>query len=303
MSLFDDRQLLLAPMAGVNDPVFRALCRRMGASLTYTEMISSMGLAHRNAKTQKMIAALPEDIPYAVQLFGSEPEVMAAEARSVAKRLGNTLALIDINMGCPARKVATGGSGAALLQKPCVALNIIEAVCKAVCLPVTVKMRLLSSVGGDDTLAFAKRVQEAGAAAITLHGRTAEQGYKGVAERETVARLASELDIPVVASGDVFTPEDIQDYFRRGVSAVMVARGAQGNPWMFAGYEPSMEERIALAREHTQRLYEWDPHKLVWMRKHLAWYFKGTPTAVRIRTAVQRAVVVEDYLAILEGHA
>lgn len=287
-------------MAGVNDPVFRAICRRMGAGLTYTEMVSSKGLAYRNAKTREMIAALPEDRPYAVQLFGSEPEVMAEQARCLEAELGSDLALIDINMGCPARKVVSGGNGAALLREPALAERIVAAVSSAVGLPVTVKMRLVSPQHRD-TLLFSRRMEQAGAAAIAIHGRTAEQYYRGVADKAVVGYLAARLDIPLIASGDVFSQEDIQEYLGRGASAVMVARGARGNPWVFSGHRPDLPKIVAVAREHTERLYACEPRKLVWMRKHLAWYFKGTPCASHVRRGVQAAVTVEEYLALIDS--
>lgn len=298
---FSHNPLLLAPMAGVNDPVFRAICKRMGASLTYTEMISSKGLAYQNTKTKKMLSALPEDRPCVVQLFGSEPQVMSEEACTVVELMGSSVAYLDINMGCPARKVTTGGNGSALLQVPRVAADIVKAVSAAVSIPVTVKIRKVSSQP-HDTLTFASNMAEAGAEALTIHGRTAEQQYKGEADRAIVEQVAAELSIPVIASGDVFCGEDIHEYLSRGASAVMIARGAQGNPWIFAGCKPSLLEIIEVAREHTVRLSEWDPRKLVWMRKHLAWYFKGTPSAVRVRKAVQTAVHLEDYLSILDDY-
>lgn len=331
---FSTNKLVLAPMAGVNDPVFRAICKRMGAAFTYTEMISSKGLSYKNHKTKTMIEALPEDRPYAVQLFGSEPDTMATEAQVLEQSLGEDLVLIDLNMGCPARKVASGGNGAALLQQPELAMSIIEAVSTAVKVPVTVKMRLVNETDTrtahseddthtthpeddihtthpeDDTLVenlednatlqFALNAEKAGAAALTLHGRTAAQMYKGEANREVLSLLARMLKIPLIASGDVFSTADIDDYLARGASAVMAARGARGNPWIFSHTKPSYQEVISVAREHTTRLYEWDAHKLVWMRKHLAWYFKGMPHAVGVRKAVQTAVALEDYLRILD---
>ncbi len=194
-----------------------------------------------------------------------------------------------------------GGGGSALLQKPECAAAIVESVSSAVKVPVTVKMRLLSEHDDQATLAFAQQMERAGAAALALHGRTAAQQYKGIARRDIIELCARELSIPLLASGDVFSGEDIQDYQSRGAAAVLVARGARGNPWIFAGYQPSLAEIIEVAREHTIRLHEWEPRKLVWMRKHLAWYFKGTPGAVRVRTAVQTAVTLEDYLAILNA--
>ena len=292
--------LLLAPMAGVNDPVFRAICRRMGAGLTYTEMISAKGLAYNNARTQEMIAGLPEDRPYAVQLFGYEPEVLAEQAHALEEQLGSDLALIDLNMGCPARKVTSGGSGAALLLEPELSARIVAEVSAAISVPVTIKMRLVSTQS-EDTLAFAEKMVKAGAAAIAVHGRTAEQFYTGTADRAIVEQLTSALEVPIIASGDVFTKADAQEYLERGARAVMIARGARGRPWIFAEDEPDLTGIIAIAREHTTRLYNWEPRKHVWMRKHLAWYFKGTPIATSIRKAVQSAVSLEDYLTILDN--
>jgi len=273
----------------------------MGAALTYTEMISSKGLAYGNKRTQEMIASLPEDVPYAVQLFGNEPEVMAAEARALEEQLGENLALIDINMGCPARKVTSGGNGAALLQNPELAASIVLAVSSAVEAPVTVKMRLVHESDDSATLSFAERLAQNGAAALAIHGRTAEQYYRGSARKDMVGLLARKLVIPVIASGDVFSQEDIEDYWQQGASAVMVARGARGNPWIFAAKKPSSVEIVELVREHTIQLFEWEPRKLVWMRKHFAWYFKGSAHAVNVRKAVQTAETLDDYLAILDG--
>jgi tRNA-dihydrouridine synthase len=162
-------------------------------------------------------------------------------------------------------------------------------------------MRLVHERDDEATLCFARGMERAGAAALTLHGRTAEQYYRGEARKDVVGLLAGQLAIPVIASGDVFSAEDIEAYWGLGACAVMVARGARGNPWMFAGYEPELEELVAVAREHTVRLYDWQPRKLVWLRKHLAWYFKGTPCALRVRKAVQSAVSLEDYLSILDS--
>lgn len=296
------KEPILAPMAGVNDPVFRALCRRMGAGLTLTEMISSKGLAYGNKKTHEMLGALPEDKPYAVQLFGNEPSVMAAQAYELEQQRGSEIASIDLNMGCPAPKVVSQGSGAALLQQLRLAKELVAKVSSAVTLPITVKMRLVSShPDALDTLAFAQALEEEGAKALALHGRTAAQSYTGRARREVITLLAQHLSIPVVASGDVYTSEDIDDYLKKGAATVMVARGAQGNPWIFARVQPSLAEIQKVAREHTKQLYQFEPHKLLWMRKHLAWYFKGTPGAVHIRKALQTATVLDDYLRIIDG--
>ena len=230
-----ENPVLLAPMAGVNDPVFRRICRRMGAGLTYTEMISAAGLAHQNAKSQSLLLADESDRPLAVQLFGHDPQTMAAQAAALADEYADRLALIDINMGCPARKIASKGEGAALMRDPRLAEQIIRAVATAVSLPVTVKFRRGYFTGTETAVEFARMAESAGAAALAVHGRWAEQHYTGLADRTVISRVKAAVGIPVIASGDVYTTDDIADYLQTySADAVMVARGAQGNPWIFA---------------------------------------------------------------------
>jgi nifR3 family TIM-barrel protein len=303
-SLIKTRPLLLAPMAGVNDPVFRCLCKRQGAALTTTEMISAMALHHGNGRTEEMLAYEAEEAPFAVQLFGRDPEVMAAQAAGLQARLGACLALIDLNMACPARKVVASGCGAALMRDPALARSIISAVAGGVSVPVTVKMRKGFANHEDSALEFAKMAQKAGASAVTVHGRCAEQFYHGFADRQVIRTLAAALDIPVIASGDVCSHADAMEYLELGASAVMVARGARGNPWIFnaPGQDaPSLSQRIAMAREHAQRLYALSPRRLVWMRRHMAWYFKGLPEAASLRRCLNSCQELPDYLALLDS--
>lgn len=301
-------------MAGVNDPAFRLMCRRLGAELSYTEMISSKGLAYHNKQTQDMLAAFDGDTPFAVQLFGNEPDVMATQARLLEQRLGSDLALIDLNMGCPARKVVAGGNGAALMRNPELAYKIIVAVVKSVHVPVTVKIRKSSDSGAHRTLDFARMAEDAGVAALCVHGRSAEQHYQEQADKQLVCELAQALVVPVIATGDVMDAYDVRDYLRCGVSGVMIARGALGNPWIFrqaqallAGDEqaatvtPSVAEIVRLASDHIRMLYAHDPKKLVWMRRHLAWYLKGMPHAATLRRRLQSCVSLDDYLSLLAG--
>ncbi|MDR0888311.1 MAG: tRNA-dihydrouridine synthase family protein, partial [Coriobacteriales bacterium] len=210
---------VLAPMAGVNDPAFRAICKRMGAGLTYTEMISSKGLQYGNKKTRDMLVSLPEEGRLAVQLFGHEPDVMADAAKWIAQQYSDKLALIDVNMGCPVRKIAGKGDGAALMDEPELAASIVRAMAEAVPCPITVKFRLhhddelpLRHSGLDPesteradktrlpfqaTCAFAALMQDAGASAICVHGRTAGQMYRGSANRDIISYVARAVDIPV----------------------------------------------------------------------------------------------------------
>ncbi|MDR2108354.1 MAG: tRNA dihydrouridine synthase DusB [Coriobacteriales bacterium] len=304
--LFDDaNKLLLAPMAGVNDPVFRLICKEMGAQLTYTEMVSAKGLEYDNRKTQRMLFALEAEGSVAVQLFGRDAQTLARQAAQLEQDCGDQLALIDINMACPVRKLVTRGEGAALLSEPELAERILQAVCAAVGLPVTVKIRKGLDSGQDTAVEFARRAEQCGVAAVAVHGRTAAQLYHGSADRAIVGRVAAALRIPVIASGDVFTRADAEDYLQHyGARAVMVARGAQGNPWIFSGSQKNVkiavEERVRVANRHTVELAALFPERLSSMRKHIAWYFRGTPHATAIRRAVNQCVCLRDYEALFE---
>ncbi|MDR1713899.1 MAG: tRNA dihydrouridine synthase DusB [Coriobacteriales bacterium] len=294
--------LLLAPMAGVNDPVFRRICKRLGAALTYTEMISAKGLAFGNSRTADMLYMDPTEKPAAVQLFGHEPEVLAAQAAWLEQHHGQDIALIDINMGCPARKIAGKGDGAALMCDAGLAERIIRAVVAATTLPVTVKLRKGYELGEDTAVEFARLAEASGAAAVAVHGRYAMQYYHGPADKQLIGQVKQAVRIPVIASGDVFSSADANYYLQeQGADAVMAARGAQGNPWLFAGYQPQLAERVAVAREHALGLAELLPRRLASMRKHIAWYFKGTRQATEIRRAVQVCRTLEDYLMLLGG--
>jgi len=304
-SFFATGPLMLAPMAGINDAVFRLICKRMGASLTYTEMVSSKGLQYENPKTDEMLRYLEDEAPFAVQLFGSDPETMARMAVKLEERCGESLALIDVNMGCPSRKIVSKGDGAALMRTPDLAHAILASVVASVSIPVTVKFRKGFELYEDSAVEFACAAEAAGCAAVCVHGRTARQYYQGRADRFTIDRVVAAVKIPVIASGDVFTSLDIDDYFSRGAAGVMVARGAQGNPWIFRQVpardnSPSIEERVAVAREHCERLYEFDPRRLVSMRRHIAWYLKGAPQAAMLRRALNECNTLDDYKDLLE---
>jgi nifR3 family TIM-barrel protein len=293
--------LLLAPMAGVCDPVFRLICKEMGAALTYTEMISAKGLHYQNAKTAEMLTCFDAEKPVAVQLFGSDPAIMAAQARGLEEQLGSALALIDINMGCPARKVIKNGDGSALMARPLVAAEVLRAVVAAVKLPVTVKIRKGYAADEDTAVAFARMAEQCGVAAIAVHGRTAAQLYHGAADRTVVGRVKQAVRVPVIASGDVFERADIDDYLQNyDADAIMLARGARGNPWIFAGTVPTLQERVAVAWRHTRDLHAFNPRELVTMRRHIPWYFKGTPHATAVRRAAGDCATLQDYEVLFE---
>ena len=248
-AFFRSRRLLLAPMAGVSDEAFRTLCREQGADLTYTEMVSAKGLSYANEKTRHLLRLAPGEDQVAVQLFGHEPD---------------TMAYLDINMGCPARKIVSKGDGSALMKDPALAASIVRAVRAAVSRPVTVKFRRGWAEGDETAPEFARRMEDAGACAIAVHGRYAEQLYRGRAEWGAIARVKEAVSVPVVGNGDVRSGADaVAITERTGCDAVMIARAAEGNPWLFAQAKaalagepepdgPTVEERIALARRHAR---------------------------------------------------
>lgn len=310
MSMFDffsERRLLLAPMAGVSDEAFRTLCREQGADLTYTEMVSAKGLSYANEKTRHLLHLSVGEDQVAVQLFGHEPDVMADQARWVEQEMGETLAYLDINMGCPARKIVSKGDGSALMKTPDLAAAIVRAVSAAVEHPVTVKFRRGWAEGDETCVEFARRMEDAGAAAVTVHGRYALQLYRGRAEWDAIARVKAAVSIPVVGNGDVKCGADAVALVERtGCDAVMIARAAEGNPWVFAQCKaalagepepakPSVEERIAMARRHAGLLAEREGRNIVRMRKHAMWYMTGLPGAAAARAKINACVSVEDF--------
>lgn len=295
-----NKKVFLAPMAGVNDPVFRAICKSMGADLTYTEMVSAKGLEYGSKKSAAMLTGFAEEGPIAVQLFGKDPIALAEQSAHIVKQYGDNIALIDINMGCPVKKIAGKGEGAALMTDPKTASEILKRVVSAVNIPVTVKFRKGYELDDDSAIDFAHMAQDCGVFAVAVHGRTAKQFYHGKSDRIVVAKVKQAIDIPVVASGDVFTREDINFYLKDcNADAVMVARGARGNPWIFSGVAPTLEQRAKVALEHTIGLFELSPHRLSSMRKHIAWYFKGLPHATSVRRAVNECQDIKEYQNLL----
>ncbi len=299
--------VLLAPMAGVSDVVFRRICLERGASLAFTEMVSAKGLSFGNERTGDLLELAPNERVVGVQLFGHEPAVMAAEARRVREMLGERLAVLDINMGCPARKIAAKGDGGSLMARPAEAREIIRAVAGSVDVPVTVKFRRGFELDRETAPAFAEMAQEAGAAALTVHGRFVRQMYRGPADWGCIERVVNAVDIPVVGNGDVTSGERaVALREQTGCDGVMIARAARGNPWIFeqvraaldgrpAPAPPTAEERIAMMRIHAHLLYDWEPRALVRMRKHASWYVKGMPAASAVRAALNEAVTLEDF--------
>lgn len=309
---FQRHRLLLAPMAGVSDTAFRALCLEQGADLTYTEMVSAKGLSYANEKTRHLLDLAPGESQVAVQLFGHEPATMASQAAWVEDELGPALAYLDVNMGCPARKIASKGDGAALMRDPELAVAVVRAVAAAVEHPVTCKFRRGWAEGEETAPEFARRMEGAGAAAVAVHGRYAEQLYRGRSDWGCVARVKAAVSVPVIGNGDVRTGADaVALAAQTGCDAVMIARGAEGNPWLFAQAKaalagqpeppaPTVAERIALARRHAGLLAAREGRTIVRMRKHAAWYLAGLPGAAAAREKINRCASPEDFDAVFD---
>lgn len=287
--------LWLAPMAGVTDKPFRTLAREQGCDLAFTEMISAQAIQYKNRRTWQMLDLAGEH-PIGVQLFGSDPAILAAAAKT-AQREGADL--IDINMGCPVPKVVNNGEGAALMRNPALACAIVEKVVAAVSLPVTVKIRSGWDRNTINAVSLARGLAAAGAAAVTVHGRTREQYYSGAADWNIIAKVVQAVDIPVIGNGDIWNGGDAKDLFRQtGCSGVMLARGTLGNPWLFAEanavlkgrvYQPpSPREKIAMAIRHLQLelAYRDEKGAVFFMRKHLAWYLKGLPNTAALKKEI-----------------
>lgn len=295
--------VILGPMAGIAEAPFRAICKRMGAGLTYTEMVSTTGL-HFNPDSQVSKAILtlsPDETPCAVQILGSDPQVMAEQAFGILERLNGDVAMIDINMGCPVNKVVTKGHGCALMRTPDLAAEIVREVTGAVDVPVGVKFRKGWSADEVNAVEFACMMEDAGAAVVAIHGRTRGQFYNGQADWEIIAAVKRAVSVPVFGSGDVLSAQDAKAMLEQtGVDAVMVARGAQGNPWIFREARalidtgefippPTATERIEMAREHLAAIVEFTGESaFVRMRKHVGWYTANLPGATRFRSQANK---------------
>lgn len=287
-------RLLQAPMAGITGRAYRLQARYFGVGLVFTEMISSYGVHYGNRRTTDMLCLAPEEHPVAVQLFGNRPEIMA-EAAAAAEKAGADI--IDINMGCPVRKVVKTGAGVALMRDEGLAAEIVAAMSQAVRAPVTAKIR--SGFTKVTAMSLARRLADAGAAAVSIHPRTGAQGYRGCADHRVTAELARELEIPVIASGDIVGIGDAAKLLgEAGAAAVMIGRVAMGNPWLYsdllAGDEPCrrpLDDVIAeMGRFYEEVVAEMGEARAVrYMRKFYGWYLAPFAPSGELRAALRRA--------------
>jgi nifR3 family TIM-barrel protein len=293
-----DNNVFLAPMAGVTDIAFRGLCKEMGCGLVYTEMVSARALYHGSENTEEMLRIASEEKPVAVQMFGNEPGIMAKVCEDHFNS-NDDICLIDINMGCPAPKIVKNGEGSALMKSPELAAQIVREVKKASIKPVTVKFRKGFCEGKINAVEFAKHMEEAGADAIAVHGRTREQMYDGKADWDIIRQVKEAVSIPVIGNGDVKSPEDAKRLIEiSNCDGIMIARGSQGNPWIFRQVlqglrgdvidTPSFKERLDMCIRHYELAlkYNGDYKAVRDMRKHIAWYIKGLPDCTEIKNKI-----------------
>jgi len=304
-------RLVLAPMAGVTDAAFRHICYRHGAALTTTEMVSAKALVYGDKKTKDLLYCIPEDRPVAVQIFGHEPEVMA-EAAPIAMEVSGA-DILDINMGCPVGKIAGNADGCGLMKTPELARDIIERVVRAVSCPVTVKFRKGWDKGSINAVEFALMCQEAGAAAIAVHGRTRVQMYEGRADWDIIRDVKQAVRIPVTANGDVFSAEDAQRILRyTGCDAAMIGRGSFGDPWLFSAgnaaiadepipARPPLSERMDIAMEQIELSASLRSERLACLeaRRHLSWYLRGGPYAGPYKVRAVHVETLEDVRKVI----
>lgn len=304
---------VLAPMAGVSDLAYRVIAMKMGAAMTTTEMVSSRGLLHHNEKTEEMLKIDPSEHPVALQVFGNDPETMAVAAKA-AEAAGADM--VDINMGCPMLKVVKNGDGSALMKNVPLAHDIVKAMVDAVHIPVTVKMRIGWSRETLNAPELAAAVEEAGAAAVTVHGRTKEELYSGKADWGEIRRVVDTVHIPVIGNGDVVDGKSAKALMdETGCAAVAVGRAAWGNPWIFREVNayletgemlppPTRDERLSMAEAHLKGLVAEKGEYIAVreMRAHASHYFHGLPRATALRREIMKAESEAAFLALLEEY-
>lgn len=306
-----DNNVILAPMAGVTDLPFRLLCKEQGAGLLCMEMVSAKAIHYKNKNTEALMEIRPEEMPVSLQLFGSEPDLMAEVAKQIEER---PFAILDINMGCPVPKVVNNGEGSALMKNPKKVEEIVYKVSRAIKKPLTVKIRKGFDEENVNAVEIAKIAESAGAAAVAVHGRTRAQYYSGQADWDIIAAVKDAVKIPVIGNGDITSAEKAVEMIRHtGCDGVMIGRGAQGNPWIFRQIteylehgilpqKPSPAEVKRMIKKHAalQLEIKGEYTGVREMRKHMAWYTVGYPNSARFRQMINNMETMDELLGALE---
>lgn len=307
-----ENNLILAPMAGVTDLPYRLICRSMGCGMVVTEMVSAKAILYKNKNTKTLLEVLPQERPAAVQLFGSDPDILGEIAAQIED---GPYDMIDFNMGCPVPKIVGNGEGSALMREPKKVEQILSSMVRHVKKPVTVKFRKGFNDTSVNAVEIAKIAESCGVAAVVVHGRTREQYYSGKADWEIIRQVKEAVKIPVIGNGDVFQPEDAEAMLKRtGCDGVMIGRGAKGNPWIFSRTQhyletgeilpgPSVAEIRDMILHHGSLLSQYKGEKMAMreMRKHMAWYTAGLPHSAALRNEINQIETLDEMKQLLES--
>ena len=307
-----ENNLILAPMAGVTDLPYRLICRSMGCGMVVTEMVSAKAILYKNKNTKTLLEVLPQERPAAVQLFGSDPDILGEIAAQIED---GPYDMIDFNMGCPVPKIVGNGEGSALMREPKKVEQILSSMVRHLKTPVTVKFRKGFNDTSVNAVEIAKIAESCGVAAVAVHGRTREQYYSGKADWEIIRQVKEAVKIPVIGNGDVFQPEDAEAMLKQtGCDGVMIGRGAKGNPWIFSRTQhyletgeilpgPSVAEIRDMILHHGSLLSQYKGEKMAMreMRKHMAWYTAGLPHSAALRNEINQIETLDEMKQLLES--